>query len=142
MLKPEEVFSAVKLGNMGFYESVKGYVQRRKYQRLDPSIKRRRRLRIAKMGCRKWRILRMKLLSRLKLMWFNPKHLVMKLRDSYTNMLISLSSSRVFMVGIYGNPFGQQSVKEYDPKVLAEVHELYMHQGRNCSPGSPGTSIL
>ncbi|GLJ09533.1 hypothetical protein SUGI_0111290 [Cryptomeria japonica] len=130
---------------MGIYESVKGYIQRKKYQRLDPPMKRRRRLRTAKMSGRKRGILRLKLLPRLKFMQFNPKHLVVKLRDAYVNMMMNLSSRRVFsseLMGVYGNPFGKRCMKEYDPKMLAEMNELYMNRGRNCSPVSPETSIV
>ncbi|GLJ09534.1 hypothetical protein SUGI_0111310 [Cryptomeria japonica] len=119
---------------MGFYESVKCYVQRRKYQRIDSSARRRRRrLRVAKMGSRKRRMWRLKRLPRLKLRWFNPKRLLVKLRDAYVQMMLSMANSSVFssdMAGVYGDPFGQRCVKEYDPKMLVEIYRSLMIQGQ------------
>ncbi|KAH9306455.1 hypothetical protein KI387_010859, partial [Taxus chinensis] len=51
---------------------------------------------IPEIGGMKRNIWRMKMVPKLKLRWFNPKHVVAKLRDGYVNMMVNLADKRVF----------------------------------------------
>lgn len=48
-------------------------------------------------------------------------------------MMLGVANNSVFssdMSGLYGDPFGQRCVKEYDPKMLVEIYRTLMIQGQ------------
>ncbi|GLJ09536.1 hypothetical protein SUGI_0111350 [Cryptomeria japonica] len=119
---------------MNFYESMKRYMQRKKYQKLETfSWRRRRSLRSFKMGSRKMKSFRVKLSPKLKLRWFNPKIMLVKLRDAYVNMMLNVANSRILSSEtLYPNcnPFGERFSKEYDKKMLIEIYKSLIIQSQ------------
>ncbi|CAN6468294.1 unnamed protein product [Victoria cruziana] len=136
--------------SVGVYRGIRRYWRRKRYERLDGGGSRRRgRVEAARMGGRRrgWRI---KLTPKIRLFRFalrlpSPKALLLRLRDGYVRMMLSLSNSRVFVAGGasgalgagFGGqpvgscrPFGQGPIKEYDEKVLVEIYRSLVARGQ------------
>lgn len=120
-----------------WFQGLRGYWKRRKYEKLDGSSRRRRRrLAQAELGSspntrrRFWRFK----ISR-KFRFFrklpSPKKLLISLRDSYVDMMLGFANSRVFSAGYGGGAavcggiagFGQRPGKEYDEKMILEIYK-------------------
>ncbi|XP_076896223.1 uncharacterized protein LOC143549119 [Bidens hawaiensis] len=97
------------------YRRVKGYWQRRRYERLGGNCS----------GLNRPRRIRIKLSKKLKLR-YSLKKLLIRLRDGYVNMMMQMASM-VAGTGGYGDgvdKFGMRPVKEYDEKLMIEMYKM------------------
>ncbi|KAI4326495.1 hypothetical protein MLD38_031803 [Melastoma candidum] len=98
---------------------------RRSYQKLKPETGR---VAVTRVGCRRPRLSwsRLDLLKLARLM--SPKKWLVRLRDAYVDMMIRWSSSRACPAGVIvdvgASAFGEARLKEYDRKVVKELHKL------------------
>lgn len=135
--------------SVGAYKGLRRYWRRKRYERLDGGGSRRRgRVEAARMGGRKrgWRI---KMTPKIRLFRFtlslpSPKAMLLRLRDGYIRLMLSISNSRVFAAGGAGalgtgfggqpigncRPFGAAPIKEYDEKVLVEIYKSLVARGQ------------
>lgn len=122
------------------YKGFRGYWTRRSYVKLNGS--RRARRSAAELGGsspprrRFWR--RFKIKAKLSIP--SPKKFLIRLRDSYVNMMLRLANSGMVSSGYYGGgaaiddgvaAFGKRPMKEYDQKMIVEIYKsLVMAQGQ------------
>ncbi|GLJ09682.1 hypothetical protein SUGI_0114050 [Cryptomeria japonica] len=109
---------------MGFSASVKRFMQRRRYKRLDKFNGERRRLRAIKLGGRKGRLLwKLKFVPKLKLSYtklaqkVSAKSWLRKLRDSYVNMMSNPDQSR------FKQTPKKTSVEDFNNKLITEIYK-------------------
>ncbi|KAI3773180.1 hypothetical protein L6452_04384 [Arctium lappa] len=114
------------------YRGVKRYWGRRHYERLGGKT---RNESGTKQRKRFWRIrITPKLKLKLKLR-YSPRKLIVRIRDSYVNMMMKMANSPVVASsGGYGEGmarFGMRPAKEYDEKMIIEIYKsLAMRQGQ------------
>ncbi|XP_047312952.1 uncharacterized protein LOC124916266 [Impatiens glandulifera] len=121
-----------------------------RYHRLNGSNRRRNNLQLAVLGGggpRKRRInrfWRIKILKKpkLKLRFFSPKKLLIKLRDAYVNFMLRLSNSSALggsafgggMVDVGVAGFGRRPMKEYDEKMIVEMYKSILIRQSQLMP--------
>ncbi|GLJ09674.1 hypothetical protein SUGI_0113930 [Cryptomeria japonica] len=102
---------------MGFSMSVKRFIRRRRYKRLESFNGGRKSLRIVRLGEHKGRlVLKFKSVPKLKLRFTkHAKSLLSRLRDSYMNMMVNLSQYRIWQ------PSAKMGVEDIQDKVIVEM---------------------
>ncbi|XP_057984002.1 uncharacterized protein LOC131168501 [Malania oleifera] len=97
------------VSNYPFYGNLKRYWVRRRYHRLDGSVKNRKSMKVARLGDgRRRRLWKIKAIPKLRLKIASPLKLWHKLKDSYINMMLNLAGN----VGQLnnGNAFGTKRI--------------------------------
>lgn len=91
-----------------FYNFVASCLYLKKYERLRD--KRRKRVRVWKLVIpkRRSRVWRLRAVPKLRFEWASPKTLLTKLRDSYANMMMYMSSPAFFSSRNFSNNLGFQ----------------------------------
>ncbi|XP_044491932.1 uncharacterized protein LOC123215772 [Mangifera indica] len=115
------------------YKGLRNYWQRRGYERINGTGRRRTRSRLELNSTRRRRSWRIKIKPKLKILRVaSPKKFFLWLRDSYVKMMMSFANSRVCTgyggafagQGVYG--FGKGPLKEYDEKMIIEIYKSLM----------------
>ncbi|KAF9622717.1 hypothetical protein IFM89_032897 [Coptis chinensis] len=126
------------------YKGIKRYWNRKNYQRLNGSGSRRQnRVELAGLGTnrRRRRFWRIKITPKLRILSFSSaKKVLIRLRDSYVNMMIGVANSTSLSAAAgFGGAVGSGQVgygirrdplKEYDEKVIVEIYKSLMKQGQ------------
>lgn len=108
------------LDMMDFSNSLKRYMQRRSYKRLDKNNRGGRRLRIVRLGGHNvWRLksvakLRLSVKSAVKI---SAKSWLARIRNTYVNMMLSLAPSRL------KEPCAKKGVEIFNDKVIVEIYK-------------------
>ncbi|GLJ09647.1 hypothetical protein SUGI_0113350 [Cryptomeria japonica] len=110
----------------GFSMSVKRFMQRRKYERLDDFNGGRKRLRVVRLGGRRGRrIWKLKSIPKLKFRVIKSavnvavKSLSAKIKDEYVKLMFNLSHSRC------RQPTSQVRIEEFNDKIIVEIYKSF-----------------
>ncbi|KAA8529103.1 hypothetical protein F0562_034098 [Nyssa sinensis] len=75
-----------------YFENIKRYWRRRKYQRLDDSN--RKKMKITRLGNRNRKVCKIRLVPKLRFKIVSPIKLLAKFHDGYINMMIGLVGNK------------------------------------------------
>eukprot|EP01018_Ginkgo_biloba_P028180 Gb_21886 [translate_table: standard] len=108
------------MGGLGLLESVKRYLQRRRYEKLDGSKRGRKRLRIIRMGTGKRMVWRLRLLPRLRVKNLVPAcsggiNLMMKLKQFYVKSILNVAH--------HSKDAKQKRIDKFNEKVIVEIYK-------------------
>lgn len=135
------------------YKGVRNYWEKKGYQRINGSGRRRRnRVELARMGGnRRKRFWRIKINPKMSLFKFlSPKKFFVRLRDAYVNMMLGFANSRVCSSGYggaitgFGNGYGRGPLKEYDERYIVELYKsVVVAQGQlvPCDAAKLGSQV-
>ncbi|XP_010252982.1 PREDICTED: uncharacterized protein LOC104594383 [Nelumbo nucifera] len=115
----------MEIFSVPFYGSLKRYMRRRRYQRLDGTVTGRKNMKIVRFGGNARRVWKIRAIPKLRLKICSPAKILVRLREAYMDMMLKLAGN----VGYLNNNsiFGSKRIpKAREVKTVSSNEEFEM----------------